>query len=414
VQEVVPASNAVAILGDWEIQWSALGQAALWFQDKGYALHPASKYQPSKLDDLLPVSAAAGTWEMCIVPGHKFPLLDLLRDFRNRGATQPSDKIFAALGLSKEVSESVEAHDSPLRAPDLMEPDYTKPVKDVYRDIALSLIIEHGDLLILSHASEPSRTQQFYWPSWVPDWRSSKVTSEFLSSRNANACNADSGEPLAIGIASDADSIVLQGIQVDVINVYSDKLTSYGFGSKTYQEERDFVKAAWSLVPKNPAPGTSDRATANETLYSFILTLTAGLSNDSMPVRVGSSFYRDAEHWFAEHLDNHIADTTISHRLKLALLGDVDSGRFHQAFVRACTDRRFFVTAEGRMGIGADTMKEGDIVTVLFGGKVPYVLRPSGSRYRFIGECYVPALMGGEIVQRWRAGGRKQAIFELY
>jgi hypothetical protein len=66
------------------------------------------------------------------------------------------------------------------------------------------------------------------------------------------------------------------------------------------------------------------------------------------------------------------------------------------------------------MGIGPDTMKEGDIVTILFGGKVPYVLRPSGSRYRFIGECYVPALMGGEIVQRWRAGSRKQAIFELY
>jgi hypothetical protein len=121
----------------------------------------------------------------------------------------------------------------------------------------------------------------------------SKVTSEFSSLRNANACNAGGGEPLAIGIASDEDSIVLQGIQVDVINVYSDKLTSYGFGSKTYQEERDFVKAAWSLVPKNPVPGTSDRATANETLYSFILTLrslTAGLSNDSTPVIVGSSF----------------------------------------------------------------------------------------------------------------------------
>ena len=416
MQEVVLANNAVAILGDWEIQWSALGQAALWFQDKGYALPPASKYQPPKLDDLLPVSAAAGTWEMCMVPSHKLPLLDLLRDFRNRGATQPSDKVFAALGLAEEVSDSVEAHGSPLRASasDLIEPDYRKPIKDVYRDTARSLIIEHGDLLILSHASEPLRTQQFYWPSWVPDWRSPKATSEFSSPRNANAYNADDGEPLAIGIASDEDSIVLQGIQVDVINAYSDKLTSYGFGSKTYQEERDFVKAAWSLLPKNPAPDRSNGATADETLYSFILTLTAGLSNDSTPVGLGSSFYRDAENWFAEHLDYRIAATTINRLLKLTLLSDVDSGRFHQAFVRACTDRKFFVTEEGRMGMGPDTMKEGDIVTILFGGKVPYVLRPSESRYRFIGECYVPGLMSGEAVQRWRAGSREQAIFELF
>ena len=414
MQEVVLAKNAVVILGDWEIQWPALGQAACWFQAKGYALPPASKYQPARLYDLLPIAAAAGTWIMCMVPDHKLPLLELLQDFRNRSATQPSDKVFAALGLAEEVSDLVKSHGRSLRASDLLEVDYRKPIKDIYRDMARFLIIEHGDLLILSHASEPSRTQQLSWPSWVPDWRSPKATSEFPSRQNANAYNADGGEPLAIGMASDEDSIVLQGIKVDVISAYSDKLKSYGFGSKTYQEERDFVKAAWSLLPKTSAPDRSNRAKATETLHSFILTLTAGLNNDSTPVEMGSSLYRDAGNWFAEHLDVNIAAITTIDRLKSALPSDVDSGRFHQAFVRACTDRRFFVTEGGRMGIGPDTMKEGDNIIILFGGKVPYVLRLSGSRHRFIGECYVPGLMNGESVQQWRAMSREQVVFELY
>jgi hypothetical protein len=99
--------------------------------------------------------------------------------------------------------------------------------------------------------------QQSYWPSWVLDWRSPKATSEFLSPRNVNVYNADGGEPLLIGVASDEDSIVLQGIQVDLINAYSNKLTSYGFGSKTYQEEHDFVKAAWHLLSKTLTPDRS-------------------------------------------------------------------------------------------------------------------------------------------------------------
>lgn len=406
------ATKAVAILGDWEIQWSALGQAACWFQSKGYVLPPGSKYQPANLDDLLPISAAAGTWNMCMVPGHKLPLLELLRDFRHRGATQPCDKVFAALGLAEEVTHSVKAKGSQ-QVYDLLEIDYRKPVKNIYRDTARFLIIEHGDLSILSYTSEPSRTQQSYWPSWVPDWRNPKATSEFSSPRNVNVYNADDGEPLLIGVASDEDSIVLQGLQVDSVNAYNDKLTSYGFGSKTYQEERDFVNAAWRLLPQTVAPDRSQKDTATELLHPFILTLIAGLNNDSTPVETGSSLYADARKWFAEHLDIHTA-ITMTDRLKLALLRDVDSGRFHQAFARACTDRRFFVTKEGRMGIGPDALKEGDIVTVLFGGNVPYVLRRTGSKYRFIGECYVPDLMSGESVKQWRARSREKIAFELY
>jgi len=80
--------------------------------------------------------------------------------------------------------------------------------------------------------------------------------------------------------------------------------------------------------------------------------------------------------------------------------------------VQACVNRRFFVTKNGLMGVGPDGMKEGDIIGILFGGRVPYVLRPVGDGFRFVGECYVSGLMNGEAVQTWKKGSKKY-IFEL-
>lgn len=65
------------------------------------------------------------------------------------------------------------------------------------------------------------------------------------------------------------------------------------------------------------------------------------------------------------------------------------------------------------MGIGPDAMKEGDVIAVLFGGKVSYVLRPFHAGYIFIGECYVPGLMGVGAVSKWKDEGSKWIVFEL-
>lgn len=63
-------------------------------------------------------------------------------------------------------------------------------------------------------------------------------------------------------------------------------------------------------------------------------------------------------------------------------------------------NRRFFITADGHMGMGPVAIEEGDIVVILFGGKVPYVLRPMGKTHSFVGECYVNDVMGGGAITR--------------
>jgi hypothetical protein len=75
-------------------------------------------------------------------------------------------------------------------------------------------------------------------------------------------------------------------------------------------------------------------------------------------------------------------------------LGDMMEARISSAS-DGC---RLFLTDGGMLGTGLPGMVAGDIVCVLFGSDVPYVLRPTGTeeQYLLIGECYVKELMGGE------------------
>jgi len=140
-------------------------------------------------------------------------------------------------------------------------------------------------------------------------------------------------------------------------------------------------------------------------IRTFIQTLTAGQNNDP-------DFFGHAVSWFAQH--THISRiASLLQRMPRASRQSADSGRFHEAFVRVCVDRRFFVTRNGLMGIGPDAMKEGDTIAILFGGSVPYVVRTVDQNHKLVGECYVVGSMSGEAVLTWKDEGSKRKVFDL-
>lgn len=81
--------------------------------------------------------------------------------------------------------------------------------------------------------------------------------------------------------------------------------------------------------------------------------------------------------------------------------------RFRETAIPLCERRRLFLTLNGLLGIGPDTVREGDVVAVLSGGEVPFILRPTNNRasavdgidrYLLVGECFIEGLMNGEAV----------------
>jgi len=77
----------------------------------------------------------------------------------------------------------------------------------------------------------------------------------------------------------------------------------------------------------------------------------------------------------------------------------------NKSISRAITGRKFFVTENGRMGLGPDDMSPGDEVFCLAGSPVPYVLTAFGEEHRLVGECYVHGIMDGELWDGQGAGG---------
>lgn len=77
-----------------------------------------------------------------------------------------------------------------------------------------------------------------------------------------------------------------------------------------------------------------------------------------------------------------------------------DQRRFSSQAKCFCLDRKFFLTADGHFGLGPPCMQTQDTIAVLFGGDVPFILRPtdSGTSYKLIGECYLHGFMRGEAI----------------
>jgi hypothetical protein len=69
---------------------------------------------------------------------------------------------------------------------------------------------------------------------------------------------------------------------------------------------------------------------------------------------------------------------------------------FMDSFNKYCDNRRFFRTRDGRIGWGAEQVRDGDVVGVLDGACVPFVLRPVEKGFEIVGDAFVYGIMDGE------------------
>lgn len=61
--------------------------------------------------------------------------------------------------------------------------------------------------------------------------------------------------------------------------------------------------------------------------------------------------------------------------------------------------RMFIATRDGRISFVPKNSREGDVIAVLAGGRVPIVLRPENDHYTVIGDAYIHGIMDGEAVE---------------
>ena len=83
-----------------------------------------------------------------------------------------------------------------------------------------------------------------------------------------------------------------------------------------------------------------------------------------------------------------------------------EAALFCGAMGTACQGKCFAVSEKGYMAITPPGTKEGDMICLIMGAEVPFILRPlleddrglmnEGECYALVGECYVHGMMDGE------------------
>lgn len=310
-------------------------------------------------------------------------LLDLLLMSRGLGATDPRDKIYALLGLGK--------HD--------IHPDYSMSPESVFTDFALQTIgivtdmqsrRKAASLEMSSHYREVRRAmilvscagrhnQYLELPSWVPDWTVN------LSAR-----------PLVFGLSqrfsAGGDKLGLFDWQPDfglqLCGKLLDTIADVGTVHLEYDSDvadknpHDVIRSWWqesqqmALVRIARSPGTTMNLDAFE-----------ALRRDLSICRHGyfiSTTHRGRRNSLLNELDT--SDET-SHNASDTLTLGPTRGRV------------FFTSSTGYVGLAPSGAKEGDLVFVVMGADVPFILRPYDDGYELIGEAYVQGVMDGEVIQ---------------
>lgn len=127
------------------------------------------------------------------------------------------------------------------------------------------------------------------------------------------------------------------------------------------------------------------------------------MSSDASPLgdRAPPSF-ADEYHRFLDYLNlikhcdfDPLKVETILYAKDLEAL--VNESAFVDALFIAAHERKFCSTKHKRIGLVPHTIKSGDLVAIIIGADVPFVLRPTNTgRYELVGDCYIHGVMDGE------------------
>lgn len=410
IQEVASARNAIVLYGPRSMQWEAFADVYIKLGDHFLPITQFRDHQPlHSLESIAAIEDARRA--------HSGPLtMSLFHILVATSFSQCSDardKVFAVQGLARDWvphqstprPESVRA----LQQGTAIAVDYTLPVAEIFTRFAISDSKLYRDLRSLSCAMGPSPTFHGL-PSWVPDWTNIYNTYPFVRFSDGTHFAA-SGRMKAVAWHSHKLNIFhVTGKEVDMVSVlgqipsFSKAIGVFEITKEKIEELRKSLK--WLQDCEMVALSTDPIEKQPRDLWrTMVCGLTgegfpapakyAGYFSDYMKFLVGGNGSVSAADRFQDYLDD-------ARGLFDGVRGTPEILPEGHALIEAsisrwASRRRFCKTKNGRLGFVPKEAREGDVICVLYGGEVPYVLRPWKSGYFLVvGECYVDGIMHGE------------------
>jgi hypothetical protein len=398
LQEVVLASSNTCYWGTFEFDLLDVVRATSWLNYK-------VKFLPRGLYSCFGWRCAVEMFDLLDRDNGRHSngrsLTTVLEVAQHFEKTEARDSIYAILGLIDQ--DRALSGDEAV----LLEVDYTRSLPHVLRDATRYALCENNYLDVLSHVNhqvDMSADSQIF-PTWTLRVDLLYQSQDAVGLPYLYHSYEGLEAPSLLGdVSFDKGLLLLQGIvvnQVDQTTVvcHSDIIDDYEEYHQWLVSVKDMVMChrniamqenidlaiASTLVAGQARSGREVQPDDLKLLVEYIKSL-AIREDDIVPDGVSIRSHVDEE------------------RME-ALLGTVR--------VYWCQDRRFFVTAEGYLGLGPRCMQPEDIVVVLRGGILPFILPKKADGYWFIGEAYMHGIMYGEAVQIHRSRGESEVVFHV-
>ncbi|KAK3355927.1 heterokaryon incompatibility protein-domain-containing protein [Neurospora tetraspora] len=334
-------------------------------------------------------------------------------------ATDPRDKIFALLSFGEETHNISQL-------PPQARPSYEKNTIEVFSDFTKWWISCHDTLNILSavHA-QPWRTwmdlsplgaaphefdhaQRPSWSFWYEgrsEW--SLGTFGLFNNRGLDLC-ASAKTMIDVDLLSRPNTgiLALKGFRVDLIK-------SREFYH--YSKENPYANSATMLAAYEAIfDPTSVLDMWDMTKLNWQQSLSAKLKSDN----------NDSNNIPSEIAIMEEDSKLFSHFQSHGFRGCEDLDEFQEddppLRFFPCHGKCLFTTEGDKVGLCPAGAKEGDIIVILYGGNVPYLLRPANNdtaedRFYLVGECYLDGFMHGEAMELLLddGSGVKEEVFSL-
>ncbi|KAM0432195.1 hypothetical protein ACHAPT_004730 [Fusarium lateritium] len=377
--------------------------------------------------------------------GARLSFLDVAMLGATRMAGDPRDKAWAFLGITDPDSIG----QSPLK------PDYdNRNMGDFYLDLAQRLLRGDAGLLVLSLVNHPLPRESYKfkskkpignrlldqykakkrfpqqdpnfappkedvfddtlqpdwsgrgvgYPSWVPkmasavamepiflrEMRAQKARGRALHDPSWRIFHAASKAQREFSLSPDGKRLSVEAHLLDTVKAVASL-------PKARVEEPGFYQAFRSWYPKKSrlADISYQHQPSATVPGALCRTLLMNIWLTSHPAPKG------CEAHFANYLARISASaSSVKHDLHLKNKPDPEEGDiFSAAMDDVGIDRVLFITEKGYLGLGPARMQAGDVVGLVAGAHVPFVLRQGRGGWILVGEGYVEGVMYGEATQ---------------
>ncbi|KAI0421469.1 heterokaryon incompatibility protein 6 [Xylaria grammica] len=308
-------------------------------------------------------------------------LIQLTRDF---SATSPEDKIFGLFALLSDADRKAIG-------------PYSRSVEHVFRRFAALQVRLGRTITMLDSAGlQRRRRDGVNLPSWVPDWtaqgKSPKVISTLRPTPYSASGPAQTYTEL-VGDGTGSGGIIVRCLVIDTINtvahVHTAPLTPSG--QPDFLVFHDKFRAAFDeLIRQRGSVYTN-----NEEAFARLLLMDDMYTGRdailySSPIINPAATYRGAVAAWRErrghgNFGGRKMDAVETYQMQASA---------------AAVGRGFATTQAGYIGLVPPCAEVGDLIVVVLGATVPYVVRKAQGGFLLVGDAFVHGLMYGEVLER--------------